>query len=285
MGSTVAKGGLPQALALPSLLFLASAAIWRWPDRGLSVLLGLIGLCLSPFGTYAFEPHLDRLVDTMRGISAKNLSGVISATLLEFMRNEGETQQLTLAASDAIRRAITNREVLSTMKAAILEAARDEELQQQLMVTITSAGIDTFRNAELRSALLAVTKDAISEALKDDGFMQDMISTISMAMLSTAQNRELRDTALGVVKQAVTDALKDEGFMEDMLSVITKSAIAASGDVDLRNALLDVTKEAVTDALKDEEFIAAFRQAMCDSLKDGNIYRSAAAGVVGSLNP
>ena len=39
------------------------------------------------------------------------------------------------------------------------------------------------------------------------------------------------------------------------------------------------------DALKDEAFMHCFQQAMCQGLKDSNIYRSAARGVVKSLNP
>merc|ERR1719203_1587265 len=70
-----------------------------------------------------------------------------------------------------------------------------------------------------------------------------------------------------------------------MVTTFTQSTIMASKDKHLQDALLSVTKEAVTDALMDDGFMVAFGDAMCKGLMDYNIYRSAAKGVVNSLNP
>merc|ERR1712046_22280 len=82
---------------------------------------------------------------------------------------------------------------------------------------------------------------------------------------------------------------KDEGFIADMLAILTRAGtracISASGDEELRQALTCVTKVAVADALQDERFMSAFRAAICESMRDGNIYRSAASGIVGAINP
>lgn len=276
-------GWTPQSAALPAALTAASAVVWSCPDRGLAVVLLLLGALLSPLGPLLYGPYVEAALGTAKRTSAKQLSDVLLATLLELARSEHE--ELMLAFTGSIRRAVANKEVMGTMKSALIEAAQDEDLQQQLLTTMTRAGINAFRDRDLRTMLLGVVKEAVSEALKDKAFMEDMVRTISMAVLHAAENRELRDATLKIVKEAVFDALSDERFMEQMLSMLTKSVVAASRDVELRDAMVGCTKEAVRDALKDDAFISSFREALCDSLKDSNIYRSAAAGVVGSLNP
>lgn len=189
------------------------------------------------------------------------------------------------AFSDAIRKAITNNQYKAALKEAVIEALRDAELQREIVCTISSAAIAASEDQGLRDALLSVSKQALSQALKDEGFMSDMLATMTEATVSAAKNRDLRDSILGVIKDAVADALKDEGFMGEMLTTGSRALVLASQDQELLSAMSNVTKLAVTDALRDGGFQAAFREAVCDSLKDSNIYRGAAAGVVGALNP
>lgn len=273
-----------QALALPAVFVCAAAVVWCSPERGFSVALLLGALCASPFAGYLLWPHIAKIEDAAHCMAARHLSDVLTLTLVEVCSDEERLDRVLAALSDAIRKALTNSLVKQAMRESLIEALRDDELQREVLSTLTSAVVMASSDRGLRDTFLGVTKDAVTEALKDEGFMAEMLSTITSAAISCSRNRELRDATLGVVKEAVTDALKDDGFMQDMLSTLTGAAISASRDRELREALTSTTKEAVSDALKDDGFMQAFRQAMCESLKDSNIYRSAAAGVVSSLN-
>lgn len=201
------------------------------------------------------------------------------------MTEDEHLDPLLNAVSDAIRKAITNSQFKAALKEAVIDSLRDDELQKEMICTLSSGAIAASKDAGFLAAILSVTKDAVTQALKDEGFIAEMLSTLTGATVMASRDEELRGTVLSVVKDAVTDSLKDDGFMADMLSTITGAAISASKDQGLRDAMLSVTKDAVADALRDEGVMCAFRDAMCQSLKDSNIYRAAAAGVVGSLNP
>lgn len=167
----------------------------------------------------------------------------------------------------------------------LIDMLRDKNLEEQVLAT-TAHGVDSVsKNKELRSMLQSVLKSAVTEAIKDEGFMADMVVTMTSSTLAAARNKELREATLSVMQQAVTDSLKDEGFMSAMLATLIKTTVGASRDLELRDAMQTVTKAAVTDALRDHGFMLAFQRAMCEGLKDSNIYRSAAAGMVSSLNP
>lgn len=289
MGQAGSKPGTsswePRALALPALLLASGAVLVRNPERGPAVLLSLLGVACSPLGAVICAPQRRGLSESWKRFVAVQLSDLLTHTLVELSSDVERSRQMLTAVSDAIRTALTNQQVTGALKDAVIAAARDERLQREFLATFTQAAVAASADKELRKALLTVTKDAVTEALADEGFMADMVSTISSAMLSAAKNKQLRDETLGIVKEAVTDALKDEGFMRDMLGTFSGAAIQASRDAELRDALVSVTKEGVADALRDEGFMNAFRDAMCESLTDRNIYRSAAAGVVSSLNP
>lgn len=275
----------PKALLLPSLIGCASLLCWRRPERSTAVLLALCGALLSPLGVELVRPIARLVVSWVSTSAAKLCSDVLVRTTLELLRHEERTDLLLDAASEAMRKAMTNKQVQSALKETVIDALRDENLQKELVSTLTKAAILSSGDHLLRAHLLDVGKDAIVRALKDQSFTAEMVSMISKAVLAASQNSELRDATLDVVKAAVTDALKDEGFMEEMLSTLTRATIVASKDQELRDTLLGVTKEAVVDALRDEGFMNAFQKAMCQGLKDSNIYRSAAKGVVKSLNP
>jgi len=128
-------------------------------------------------------------------------------------------------------------------------------------------------------------KEAMLEGVRDSTFTAEIIQTLVAAALSASEKKELRVALLEVIKQGVTNALNDERFMEEMLKTGSSAVIFASRDKELKDALGSVTREAITDALKDQSFMTAFREAAYDSLKDGNIYKSAAAGVLSTMNP
>jgi len=257
-------------ITVPAVMFAAAAVVWRRPERGLSVLLALGGCALSTAG---------------RRATSQILSSVTAGALVDLGRNEAYLEQILDVISDAVRKAITHNQFKVALKEVVAYSLRDEELQNEMISTITTATIAASKDRGLRSALLSVMKDAVTDALKDEGFMAEMLSTITSASISAAQDQVLRKAMLDLAKEAITDALKDEGFMSDMLSTLTAAAVSASKDPGLRDALLAVTKDAVTDALRDETFMSSFRGAICDSLKDSSMYRAAAVGVVGTLNP
>merc|ERR1712129_506836 len=108
-------------------------------------------------------------------------------------------------------------------------------------------GVAAARDKNLRAALLSV----ISEALRDEGFMAEMTSTMAEATVCAARNKELMDSCLQVIKIATTDAMRDSGFVSEIT----------------------------------EAGMSVIRETLAESLKDGNIFRGAAGGVLSAINP
>lgn len=268
----------------PGVFFLASASAFWSPQHSFAIILGVVGVVLSPLNIYLL-PVLKKFLGSTTGFVAKITSEVASRSIQEFLTNEDQNAQLMDIVGAASRRALTHPEVLAATKAVLLDSMGDEQLQAQLVTTVKRASVDASRDQEFQIAMVSVTKEAVTKALNDQGFMKEMVSTISRSCLETARNQEISRALIDIVKKGISDATSDKRFMDDMLQVLSGAVVDASQDTVLRNALLGVTKEAVTEALKDEDFIKAVRDALCDGLKDTNIYRSAAAGVVNSLNP
>ena len=60
------------------------------------------------------------------------------------------------AASEAMRKAMTNKQVQKALKETVIDALQDEQLQQQLIATLTKAAILSSGDRLLRSHLLDV---------------------------------------------------------------------------------------------------------------------------------
>lgn len=205
----------PRALLLPSLLALASVLCWRRPEKTVAILSGGRGrgpfgqvgpgLCpgVAPGGGDGEAPAAPGHVHDLRlgGAALQRRAGEAGSgsraagearTTEELLRNE-RSDVLLEAASEAMRKAMSNKQVQSALKETVIDALQDDQLQQQLIATLTKAAILSSGDRLLRSHLLDVGKDAIVRALKDEGFTQEMVHMLSRAVLAASQNAEIRD--------------------------------------------------------------------------------------------
>jgi len=219
-------------------------------------------------------------LESARRSVAQYASDLLVDICVSFTSAKG-VNRLVQEVSESIVKEGLDVRAKTAMREAALEAMRFEELHSAIVETLTGSMIAASRDKSLRAALLGV----ITAALKDEGFVEDMLSTMTAATISAAKNRELRDSVLGIAKSAITDTMKDSGFLDDMTSALTSAGIRASQDESVQSAMVDIGKAAVTEALRDERFLQIIRDTLANSLKDGNIYRGAAMGVVGALNP
>ncbi|CAK0792488.1 unnamed protein product [Prorocentrum cordatum] len=185
------------------------------------------------------------------------------------------------AAGSVIRQATAHQELKAALKCAVVEGMRFEQLHDEIVGTLTGSMVAASRDKGLRGALLSI----ITTALRDEEFMSQMLATMTDATVSAAQNRHLRDSVLGVAKIAITDAVKDESFVADVTTALTDAGLRAARDGEIRGALVDIAKVAIVEALKDDSFLQVLRETVANSLRDGQIYRGAALGVLGAINP
>jgi len=201
--------------------------------------------------------------------------------VLELTSHKGHLTRLFRAVGDLVEAARVNDELKVALQTTVIDSMRFEQLHNEIVGTLTGSMVAASKDKGLRSALLGV----ITESLKDEAFMSQMLRAMTDATISAAQNKELRESILLVVKSAITDVLKDEEYVSRITKAMTGAGIQVIGDRQIREDMIEVTKIAITDALKDESFLAILRETLANSLKDGRIYRGAAAGVMGALNP
>lgn len=188
---------------------------------------------------------------------------------------------LLRAAGSAIQQATVHQQFKAALKGAVVDGMRFEQLHDEIVGTLTGSMVAASRDKGLRGALLGV----ITTALRDEEFMSQMLATMTDATVSAAQNRHLRDAVLGVAKIAITDAFKDESFVADITTALTDAGLRAARDSEIRGALVDIAKAAIVEAVKDDSFLKVLRETFANSLRDGQIYRGAALGVLGAFTP
>jgi len=280
-----ARASNVQDVILPAVLFCAAAVIWISPERGLAVLLMLAALAASPFSLMiGFQPP-SMMIEAVKDACARHASDMILRVMGEVTREGDQLNRLLDVAAESMRKLILSAQVRKVMIDVVLDVVRDHDLQDELLSIMTQVVIKASADRRMRDAILGVCKEAMLDVLKDENFTAEMIHALTDAAIGASKNKELRDKLVDVVKEGVGDALKDEDFMKEMLNVLTTAAVVASKDRDLLDSVSAVITEAGTLVLKDEVFIGSLRDTICASMTDHNIYRSAASGVVGSLNP
>eukprot|EP00930_Biecheleria_cincta_P026438 TRINITY_DN18636_c0_g1_i1.p1 TRINITY_DN18636_c0_g1~~TRINITY_DN18636_c0_g1_i1.p1 ORF type:complete len:316 (+),score=65.57 TRINITY_DN18636_c0_g1_i1:44-949(+) len=248
-------------------------------ERPTSLLL--LGLVLAVRPAWKVARHAIALVMTrVKQAIARHVSDLLVAVLQE-LATDRCMNRLLQVVSNSISKAKAHEEFKRELKDVIVEAMRVEQLHNEIVGTLTGSMVAASKDKSMRAALLSV----ITSSLKDEGFMQEMLDNMTAATVSAANNKELLASVLTVAKIAITDAMKDAGFVADVTSTMASAGISVARDEAVRDAMLGVAKAAVLDALRDEAFLDAIRGSLADSLRDGNIYRGAAAGMVGALNP
>eukprot|EP00401_Gymnodinium_catenatum_P007893 CAMPEP_0117529822 /NCGR_PEP_ID=MMETSP0784-20121206/38029_1 /TAXON_ID=39447 /ORGANISM="" /LENGTH=310 /DNA_ID=CAMNT_0005326153 /DNA_START=38 /DNA_END=970 /DNA_ORIENTATION=+ len=278
-------GPIAAAPAWISSGMLLSAAVVAWrrlrTRMAVTLMLGAtLSITVNPALT-VFRRSIPTVLETLKALIAQQTSEMLVRIVVQLTEDGRNVNRLLQAFSSAIRMAVANEEFKDALKQAVVEAMRFDMLHNEIVQTLTGSMIAASKDKSLRGALLTV----ITEALKDEGFMSEMLATMTHATIAAAQNRDLRDSILNVAKSAITDAIKDKGFVADVTSTITNAGISAAHDEEIRDAMVSITKIAIVDALKDESFLTVLRETLANSLKDGRIYRGAAAGVFGAFNP
>lgn len=184
---------------------------------------------------------------------------------------------LLRAVSCGISTALASDQLKVVLKEVFLQTTRNDVIKREAVGTIADFVQVAGESKRLRMALLQV----MAETMNDTEFTKGALTVLG----DTAKNDEIRTSALLVAKTAVRDLMNDNTFMADVTSEITHSGLSVMRDEDIRDAMISVAKVAIVEALRDEQFLATLRETAASSLSDGILYRGAARGVVGALNP
>ena len=130
------------------------------------------------------------------------------------------------------------------------------------------------------TALKAALMESLVTSLMNDDLHDAVLQTLQSALIKASENEGLRSTGLNIVKQAFVGALNDEDFVRDLMSSIVSALVQASKEEELTSSLLDVVTRAVSQALAEENFTAEIRGAVKDTLRDGDLYKAGAKGIV-----
>jgi len=247
----------------------AAIVAWRKQQRkGLSLLLLGAGGMSMVFGSFGKV-----ILASVKRMLAQQMADVLVGTVVQLTSSKSNMDLMLHAVSDGIRKARANDQLKAALKDVIVESMRYEELDGEIMRAMSRCMVVAARDRGLRHALLTL----ISESLKDDGLLQGVL----LALPDASQSRGLPDTLLSTVK----NALKDSRFMVDVASAFAQSGVSVLKDEEISRAMISMAKVAIDAGLKDEAFCSTLHEIAASSLGSGVMYRQAARGVVGALNP
>lgn len=158
---------------------------------------------------------------------------------------------------------------------------RNEKQFDRLLMAGTDALEQTMASAPLRSSL----KMAIVESVQNEDLLDAVLATTTNAIVKASKDDSMREALTVVSKTGVLEALRDEEFMKDIVASLVAAILSASKDPELKTAMLEIGTDAVSTALQDEKFVAVFRGVVKDSLRDGEMYRAGASGLIGAIMP
>ncbi|CAB9512532.1 expressed unknown protein [Seminavis robusta] len=161
------------------------------------------------------------------------------------------------------------------------DLARDPDRFDRLL----TASTDALKRAIGSEPLRATLKGAIVESMNDQELEGAMLDTINNAIVKSAQDEQLLTALKSVSKQSLLETLRDKEFMTQTVSSLVEAMLEASKDEGLKKALMEIATDSVSTALQDEKFVSMVRKVLKDTLKDKDLYRASAAGVVGAFMP
>lgn len=168
------------------------------------------------------------------------------------------------------------------MSAALTDALNtfaSEENSEQADL-LFDALTETISKALQSHALVSTLKHSFAETLQDDELQQVGIDTLQSALIKASENDEFQETALNVTKKAFIAALSNEAFVKELMESVVNAIVMASQDEQLTKSILGVVTQAVSEALADDDFTSELRGAVKDALRDGDIYRAGATGMI-----
>jgi hypothetical protein len=139
---------------------------------------------------------------------------------------------------------------------------------------------DSIGRALQSSALTSTIKASIMDTLKDDDLQRATIHTLQSALIKASENEGFRETAMDVTKRAFVGALSNKDYVDELMTSIVSAIVSASQNEELTKSLLGVVTQAVSEALADEDFVSEIRGAVKDCLRDGDLYRAGAKGMI-----
>lgn len=213
--------------AIPATLISAAAVCWLDPNKFPAVFFVFCGL------SFVFR---NPLLETLTRPVSRHLSDSATATVEQVLTNSERFDRILNALVGASQRAMESVPLRSTLKQAIVESVRDEDLHDVVLATTTSAIVKASKDDGLREALTVIAKQGVLEALRDQDFMKDIVSSLVQSIVASSQDPELKRAILVVATEAVSTALQDEKFvavfrqvMKDCLSDGALYRAGASG--------------------------------------------------------
>lgn len=188
---------------------------------------------------------------------------------------------LTYMFMDSLKEYFT-KPAVQGMSAAITDALNSfasEENSEQADL-LFDALTDTISKALQSRALMKTLKGSITETLKDDELQQAGIHTLQSALVKASEDEEFQKTCMNVTQKAFISALSNEAFIKELMESVVNAIVMASQDDQLTKNVLGVVTQAVSNALNDEDFTNELRGAVKDALRDPDIYRAGATGMV-----
>jgi len=221
-------------------------------------------------------------IESTKEAVAGQVAGVLASVVVQLTDPEGpHLASLFRAMAGSMRAAGQDEHLNSAMQESALEMMRSERMHAEVVQVMTGALVAVSRSKELRAALVKVVK----ESLGDETFTSDMRTTMLDTMLAGVKNKALMNSYLKVGRIAITHAMNDASFVSDVTTAMTNAGMTVMSDENRRESMSNAMKLAMVNALRDEELLGLIGQMLSTTMRDGSIYRGAARGMLGALNP
>ena len=192
---------------IPSTLFGAAAICWYDPSKAPAL---FFALCAFGF-LYA-----DTIINASKRDTVRHISDGITLSMVEFSKDTEQSSTFIAALTETIHVILAHDQLTSTFKQIVVDSMRDEQLQSELLDTLSGAIVRASADDNLRKVLLSAFQQGFEEALNDQDFMDAMLRSMVHAIVSASQNKALLDAMLDVTTEAVSASVRDARFMQEL---------------------------------------------------------------------
>jgi len=134
----------------------------------------------------------------------------------------------------------------------------------------------------LKPGLAGALPGALAASLSSEATSKAMVKLATTFLDELRTDKCFHDAVSRIVLETIVKNTEMKSFVVDLLHEAANTGMEESR---MREAWMDVIKLAVIDALRDKEFMSVITGTIKASLKDSDLFTSAAKGAVGALNP
>jgi len=177
----------------------------------------------------------------------------------------------------------SRQQAVSNISAGVTRSLVEFSQHPEQSEPLIGALSQTIRVALTNEELQATFRDVAIKSMRDGELQSDILNVVTGSLVKASNDENLKKVLLSSIQQGMSDALNNQEFLDAIFSSTMKVVVTGAKNTKLRDTVLNVATEAVSLAIQDKRFIQELKGVLKEVLRDGDLYRASAAGLVGAF--